>query len=115
MPAARCRQARGIRADVCGKFAEATMVRARAGWFADGNARRHSRFAIDRGPAAAEPGTGGVRADDVDLAAGKNSGALASLASGDRSGLAATGTRARVRSARHYRPGTEAVCREQCD
>ena len=84
------------------------MVRPRVSRFSNGNAGWHSRFAIDRGSSAAESGAGGVRANDVDLAAGENPRAIASLASGDRSGLAAAGIRARVRSARRDRAGAEA-------
>src|SRR5207302_614989 len=60
LPTSRRRQAGRVRSDLCGKFAKTTVVRARAGRVANGNARWNSRLAIDRGAAASEFGTGGV-------------------------------------------------------
>ena len=73
-------------------------MRARAGRLADGDPGGNSRFAIDCRAAALESRAGGLRRDDVDLAAGKNARAFASTSSTDRSGFAATGIRALVRS-----------------
>src|ERR1700730_643436 len=91
------------------------MVRAGAGRLANGNAGRHSRFASDRSPAAFEFGAGGVRTNDVDPTAGKNSRALTSFASTNRSRLAPTGIRTGARSTGHCRSTAEAVRRSERD
>ena len=84
------------------------MVHTCPGRFADADAGWNSRSPINRSAIASEPRPAGFQGDDVDLAAGENPRAIASLTSGDRSGLAAAGIRARVRSARRDRAGAKA-------